>query len=157
MNKLFRFVLVVTGLILFAANVMADQKIGYVELERIFKEAPQSDEGRMKLENEFSQRMAELAQLQNQINDQENPSTTKTLELVSLRIEFERKQRELDEDFNIRKNEELAALQDRINKAVTAISEADGYDLVIYSGIAYGSKRADLTDKVLKSLGKATP
>src|ERR1017187_3499966 len=156
MNKLFRFVLVVTGLILFAANVMADQKIGYVELERIFKEAPQSDEGRMKLENEFSQRMAELAQLQNQINDQENPSTTKTLELVSLRIEFERKQRELDEDFNIRKNEELAALQDRINKAVTAISEVEGYDLVVYSGIAYASKRVDLTDKVLKSLGKPT-
>ena len=156
MNKLFRFVLVVTGLILFAANVMADQKIGYVELERIFKEAPQSDEGRMKLENEFSQRMAELAQLQNQINDQENPSTTKTLELVSLRIEFERKQRELDEDFNIRKNEELAALQDRINKAVTAISAVEGYDLVVYSGIAYASKRVDLTDKVLKSLGKPT-
>ena len=156
MNQFLRFV-VVTSLVLFAANASADTKVGYVEVERVLKEAPQTAEASKKLEKEFSPRTAELARLQKQISDQENSGTAKEQELANLKLEFERKKRELNEDVNIRKNEELSALQDRVNKAVTAISEAEGYDLVIYSGIAYGSKRADITDKVIKSLGKPTP
>ena len=72
----------------------------------------------------------------------------------NLKIDFQRKQRELREDVNLRKNEELGALQDRINKAVTAVSEAEAYDLVVYGGVAYANKKIDITDKVLKSLGK---
>jgi len=156
LNQFLRFV-VVTSLVLFAANASADTKVGYVEVERVLKEAPQTAEASKKLEKEFSPRTAELARLQKQISDQENSGTAKEQELANLKLEFERKKRELNEDVNIRKNEELSALQDRVNKAVTAISEAEGYDLVIYSGIAYGSKRADITDKVIKSLGKPTP
>jgi outer membrane protein len=74
--------------------------------------------------------------------------------LSNVKIEFQRKQREMREDVNLRKNEELGALQDRINKAVTAVAEAEGYDLVVYSGVAYSSKKVDITDKVLKNLGK---
>lgn len=58
------------------------------------------------------------------------------------------------EDINLRKNEELGVLQDRINKAVTTVAEADGYDLVVYGGVAFASKKIDITDKVLKALGK---
>ena len=56
------------------------------------------------------------------------------------------------EDINIRKNEELANLQDRINNAVKKVSEAEGYDLVMYSGVAYASTKIDITEKVLKLL-----
>ena len=78
----------------------------------------------------------------------------KERDISNQKIEFQRKQRELREDVNLRKNEELGSLQDRINKAVTAVSEAEGYDLVVYGGVAYASKKVDITDKVLKSLGK---
>ena len=44
--------------------------------------------------------------------------------------------------------------RNRINKAVTTVSEAEGYDLVVYGGVAYASKKVDITDKVLKALGK---
>ena len=71
---------------------------------------------------------------------------------TNLKIEFQRKQRELREDINIRKNEELAVLQDRINNAVKSVSESEGYDLVMYSGVAYASSKIDLTGKVLKLL-----
>lgn len=54
----------------------------------------------------------------------------------------------------MRKNEELGALQERINKAVDTVAETEGYDLVVYGGVAYASKKIDITDKVLKSLGK---
>lgn len=123
-------------------------------------------ESSKKLEKEFSSRSAELQRMAKQINDQEasmnNDTSTmsegdrrnKEQNLSTLKIDFQRKQRELNEDVNLRKNEELSGLQDRINKAITSISETEGYDLVIYSGAAYVGKRVDITDKVLKALGK---
>jgi outer membrane protein len=129
----------------------ADMKVGFVNVDRLLKNAPQTAEVGKKLEKEFSPRANELDRLKKQISDQE----TAGKDTSSLRLDFERKQRELNEDINIRKSEELATLQDRINKTITTIAEAEGYDLVVYSGIVYANKRTDITDKVLKSLGAA--
>lgn len=165
MNKFLQFVLA-ASLAIIAVNASAEIKVGYVEVERIMKESPQMMESSKKLEKEFSSRSAELQRMAKQINDQEasmNNDTSTTSEgdrrnkeqnLTNLKIEFQRKQRELNEDVNLRKNEELSGLQDRINKVITSISEAEGYDLVIYSGAAYVGKKVDITDKVLKALGK---
>ena len=154
MNKLLRCILA-ASLAVMALDAAAEAKIAYVEVDRILKEAPQTAEVGKKLEKEFSPRTAELQRLQKQINDAGDNDKN----LSSLKLDFQQKQRELNEDFNLRKNEELSTLQERINKAITTVSEADGFDLVIYSGIAYASKKVDITDKVLKSLGasKAAP
>jgi len=167
LNKLLKSVMVVGA---FAASMQvagaAELKVGYVQVDKILQEAPQTAESGKKLEKEFSPRSQELERLQKQIRDletsldkdsltmSETDRRNKERDASNLKIEFQRKQRELREDVNLRKNEELAALQDRINKAVSAVSEAEGYDLVIYGGVAYASKKIDITDKVLKSLGK---
>lgn len=165
MRKLLQYALA-ASLAIMAVNASAEIKVGYVQVERIMKESPQMMESSKKLEKEFSSRTAELQRMAKQMNDQEasmNNDTSTTSEgdrrnkdqnLTTLKIEFQRKQRELNEDVNLRKNEELSGLQDRINKAITSISEAEGYDLVIYSGAAYVGKKVDITDKVLKALGK---
>lgn len=144
----------------------AELKVGYVQVDKILQEAPQTTESSKKLEKEFGPRSQELDRMQKQIRDlesaldkdsvtmSETDKRNKERDVSNLKIEFQRKQRELREDINIRKNEELGALQDRINKAVQTVSEAEGYDLVVYSGVAYASKKIDITDKVLKSLGK---
>lgn len=144
----------------------AELKIGYVQVDKILQEAPQTAESGKKLEKEFSPRTQELERMQKQIRDAESALDKNSLtlseterrnkerDISNLKIEFQRKQRELREDVNLRKNEELGSLQDRINKSVTAVAEAEGYDLVIYSGVAFASKKVDITDKVLKSLGK---
>ena len=144
----------------------ADLKIGYVQVDKILQEAPQTAESSKKLEKEFAPRSQELERMQKQIKDietaldkdaltmSETDRKNKERDASNLKIDFQRKQRELREDINLRKNEELAALQDRINKAVTSVSEAEGYDLVVYGGVAYANKKIDITDKVLKSLGK---
>jgi len=150
-----------------AASVSAaDLKIGYVQVDKILQEAPQTAESGKKLEKEFSPRTQELERMQKQIKDMESAMDKNSLtmsetdrrnkerDVSNMKIEFQRKQRELREDINLRKNEELGSLQDRINKAVSAVAEAEGYDLVVYSGVAYASKKIDITDKVLKSLGK---
>jgi outer membrane protein len=154
---------------LFAYTVIghtAELKIGYVQVDKILQDAPQTVETGKKLEKEFNPRSQELERMQKQIRDAETALTKDSLtisetdrrnkerDLSNLKIEFQRKQRELREDVNLRKNEELGALQERINKAVDTVAETEGYDLVVYGGVAYASKKIDITDKVLKSLGK---
>ena len=166
MSKLLSRLLVVS-LIAIASNTnAAELKIGTVQIDKILQEAPQTAESGKKLEKEFNPRTQELERLQKQIKEIETSLDKEALTIAeadrknkerdaaNLKIDFQRKQRELREDVNLRKNEELGALQDRINKAVSAVSEAEGYDLVVYGGIAYANKKIDITDRVLKSLGK---
>jgi outer membrane protein len=151
--------------IMMSLDVRASElKIGYVQVDKILKEAPQTAETGKRLEREFSPRSLELEKMSSQIAaietmlENENPSMSsaerrnKQRQATNLKIEFQRKQRELREDINIRKNEELATLQDRINNAVKKVSETEGYDLVMYSGVAYASTKIDITEKVLKLL-----
>jgi outer membrane protein len=159
--------LVMAGLVTFAISAQsADLKVGYVQVDKILQEAPQTAESGKKLEREFSPRSQELDRMAKQIKDleaaldkdgltiTEAERRNKERDVQNIKIEFQRKQRELREDINLRKNEELGSLQDRVNKAVQTVSEAEGYDLVVYSGVAYASKKIDITDKVLKTLGK---
>ena len=157
-----------TSVILFciSLSVYAELKIGFVEVQKILLEAPQTLEINKKLEKEFNARSdklkADIRTLNDKqtafnkdsltIKDSEKESKVKSLD--QLRIDIQRKDRELKEDFNIRKNEELAALQDQVNKAVTSVAKAEGYDLVVYNGVAYANEKIDITDKILKSLGK---
>ncbi len=166
MGKLLRRILVASLFSYAVAGNAAELKVGYVRVDKILQEAPQTVETGKKLEKEFSPRSQDLERLQKQIRDAETALTrdrltiseteqrNKERDVGNLKIEFQRKQRELREDVNLRKNEELGALQDRINKAVTAVAEAEGYDLVVYGGVAFASKKIDITDKILKSLGK---
>ncbi len=166
MNKTLQFLMAgVFALTAFNASA-AELKVGYVQVDKILQEAPQTQESGKKLEREFSPRSQELERMQKQIKDlqssldkdsltmSETDRRNKERDLSNLNLEFQRKQRELREDVNLRKNEELSSLQDRINKAVTSVAESEGYDLVVYSGVAFASKKIDITDKVLKSLGK---
>lgn len=166
MNKLLNYLLAASLAVVSFGTCAADLKIGYVQVDKILQEAPQTAESSKKLEKEFAPRSQELERMQKQIKDiesaldkdaltmSETDRKNKERDSSNLKIDFQRKQRELREDINLRKNEELAALQDRINKAVTSVSESEGYDLVVYGGVAYANKKIDITDKVLKALGK---
>jgi outer membrane protein len=160
-----KLILVALSLV-YGLSASAELKIGYVKVDKLLQEAPQTAETGKKLEKEFSPRSLELDRLQKQFKDLEATldddkanmtevdRRNKERDVTNLKLEFQRKQRELREDINLRKNEELTVLQDRINKAVTTVSETENYDLVVYGGVAYASKKIDITDKVLKLLGK---
>ncbi len=144
----------------------AELKVGYVQVDKILQEAPQTAESGKKLEREFSPRSQELDRMAKQIKELEGvldkdgltiteaERRNKERDIQNIKVEFQRKQRELREDINLRKNEELGSLQDRINKAVQSVAKAESYDLVMYSGVAYAADKIDITDKVLKLLGK---
>ena len=161
----FKF-LTFVAMFLASLSVYADLKVGFVQVDRILQEAPQTIESNKKLEKEFSSRTDKLKADVKALKERESSFSkdaltmkeserdTKEKSLSQLRVDVQRKERELREDINIRRNEELGGLQEQINKAVTSVSKAEGFDLVLYNGVAYASEKIDITDKILKSLGK---
>lgn len=144
----------------------ADLKIGYVNAVRVIEEAPQGVAALKKLETEFGQRDKELVSLQNRIRlGEEGLQTsvpvlkeaerrTHEREVLTLKRELKRATQEFREDYNQRRNEELAVLQQVVRKTILEIAKQDKYDLVLHEGTMYASDSIDITEKVLKKLGK---
>jgi outer membrane protein len=164
MKKLIKLVLVAVTLLI-SFNASADLKIGYVELNQIMQSQPALDIGK-KLQSEFSTRISQIEQAKKKISDKQSALDkdaknlsdadlkTKSKEISDLSIEFERKQRELNEDASLRKNEEMKKFQDQINKVIDSIAQTEGYDLILYNGAAFTSKKINITDKVIAAVGK---
>jgi len=155
-------------LLVFAAPAHADEmRIGFVNAERIMQEATFAKAASTKLEQEFAKRKKELddmrARLQSTSDkyDKDAPLLTdsdrikRQREMVDMERDLERKQREAQEDYNQRRNEELAMVNDRVRKAINQIATSEKYDIVLEEALAlYLSQRVDITDKVLKALNK---
>lgn len=65
---------------------------------------------------------------------------------------LKRDQEEFREDFNLRRNEELAKLQKMVFEAIKGLSEAEKYDLVLHDGVVFASGAVDITNKVQSRL-----
>ena len=138
-------------------------KIGYVNTQRIFRDAPAAVKAAKKIEAEFSRRDQELQgmakQLQgmqetlekNAVTMSETDRRAKEKELNELSREFQRKQREFREDLNLRQNEENAAIIEKANKAIKQLAESEKYDLIVQD-VVWASPKLDITDKIIKAL-----
>jgi len=141
-----------------------DYKIGFVNTERLFREAAPAKRAQQKLEKEFAARDAEIQKLTKQVRDQqtsldkdgatmaEAERRNKERDLANLSRDLQRSQREFREDLNLRRNEELAGIQERANKVIQQIAEAEKYDLILQDPVVYASQRIDITEKVIKAL-----
>lgn len=149
-----------------AAQALAELKIGYVNAVRVIEEAPQGVAALKKLEAEFSSRDKELVTLQNRVrllDDDLQKNTpmlkemdrrTREREALTLKRELKRVTSEFREDYNQRRNEELAVLQQVVRKAILDIAKQEKYDLVLHEGAVYASDSIDITELVLRKLGK---
>lgn len=138
-------------------------KIGFVNTDRIFREASTAKNAQAKLEQEFAKREKDLVDLGNTIKtasekfEREAPTLSETQrntrqkQLMDQDREFQRKRREFQEDLNTRKNEEQQVVIERANRAVKQVAESEKYD-VIFQEAVYINPKHDITDKVIKSL-----
>jgi outer membrane protein len=161
-----RLLLLVSLLMIVVTPAWAELKVGYVNTIRVIEEAPQGVAALKKLEAEFGQRDKELVGIQNRIRQlddelQKNVPALKDAdrrarerEILTLKRELKRATQEFREDYNQRRNEELAVLQQVVRKAILEIAQQEKYDLVLHEGMVYASESIDITDKVLKKLGK---
>ncbi len=82
----------------------------------------------------------------------ESERRNKERDLANMTRDLQRLQREFREDLNLRRNEELAAVQERANKVIQQIAEAEKFDLILQDPVVFASPRIDITDKVIKAL-----
>jgi outer membrane protein len=147
-----------------AAPALADTKIGFVNTERLLREAPLSVAAQKKLEREFAARDQELQKLAKQARDRQtqldkegvtmsdSERKTKERDLGNLNRELQRQGREFREDLNLRRNEELGQIQERARKAIQDIARAEKFDLVVEQAV-FVDPKSDITDRVMKALG----
>ncbi len=138
-------------------------KIGYVNTQRIFRDAPTAVKAAKKIEAEFSRRDQELQRMakqlqgiqesleKNAVTMTETDRRTKEKELNELSREFQRKQREFREDLNLRQNEENAAIIEKANKAIKQLAETEKFDLIVQD-VVWASPKLDITEKIIKAL-----
>lgn len=138
-------------------------KIGFVNGQRVINESPQAAKAKKKLEKEFEKRDQDLQRLGKQLQSmqeglEKNAVTlseadrrNKEREFNDLNREFQRRQREFREDLNLRQNEEMSAIYERVNKVIKQVAESEKYDLILQEAVVV-SNRIDLTDKVIKAL-----
>ncbi|NPA71896.1 MAG: OmpH family outer membrane protein [Gammaproteobacteria bacterium] len=149
-----------------ASNVQAETpvKLGVVNVALLLEKAPQARMADAILKKEFAPQQAELKGLASKLEKQQakyqkNKSVMsdgqklmKERELTMLTRDIQRRRNDVQELLNIRRNEELAQLQNIVNDAIKSIGEKQSFDLILYEGIAYTNNRVDITDDVLNHL-----
>jgi outer membrane protein len=167
--KVLKFAALLTcaGLVAGAAPAMAQElKIGYVNSERVLREAAPAKAAQTRLEAEFSKREKDLNDQATRLKasadklEKDLPTLSESergrrqRDLVESDRDLQRKRRELQEDLNQRKNEELAAIVDRANKVIKQIFDSEKYDVILQE-VIFAGPRVDITDKVIKALNAA--
>ena len=153
------------ALALSATHLAAQEiKIGYVNIDRVLRDAAPAKAAQSKLEQEFSRRekdLNEAAQRLKAASDKfekdaptlsESERARRQRDLVEQDRELKRRSREFQEDLSQRKNEELSGVLDRANKVVKQIFDQEKYDLILQEAV-FASPRVDITDRVIKALG----
>ena len=157
--------IVVAGLLAAATSVAVAQqaKIGFVNTERILRDAAPAKAAQQKLEQEFAKRDKDLQDIASRLKAMgerlerdaavmsDSDRQRRQREYADLEKDFQRKQREFREDLNQRRNEELAKVIERANQVIKQIAEKESYDLILQEAVVV-SPRVDITDKVLQSL-----
>jgi outer membrane protein len=151
-----------------AAGSAPTGRFGFVNTERILRDAIPAQRAQKKIEAEFQKRDQEMARLadqlkrmqddleKNAVTMSESQRRTKEREFGELNRDFQRKQREFREDLNQRRNEELAQVVEAANRVIRQIAEQEKYD-IIFQDAVYASPRIDLTEKVIKALDSGKP
>lgn len=164
MNSMLRAILIglFAGVTALAAHAQ-EFRVGFVNTDRIFREANTAKQAQAKLEQEFARREKELVDMGNTLKtaseklERDAPTLSETQrnqrqkQLVDQDRDFQRKRREFQEDLNTRKNEEFQQVLERANRVVRQVAEAEKYDLVLQEAV-YINPKHDITEKVIKAI-----
>lgn len=159
----------VLSLAALCVNAQAEEfRVGFVNIDRLLREANPAKVGQGKLEQEFSKREKDLQDAGNVLKsasekfEREAPTLAESQrnarqkQLVEQDRDFQRKRREFQEDLNSRKNEELQQVIEKANRVIKQVAEADKYDAILQEA-AYINPKHDITDKVIKALNASSP
>jgi outer membrane protein len=150
----------------FASLASAEIKIGVVNTDRLLSESPQYIAAQQTINAEFGPRQAEIRALDEQLQQaqqtlqKDGPTMTemqrasREKDLRSRSTELARKQSAAEEDFNARRDEEMTKLQTLLRNEIAVYAKANGFDLILVSGVGYTSAAIDVTNPLLDALKK---
>lgn len=160
----FVFSFIALGILSLATSASGQElKIGFVNTDRVFKEAAPALRSQKKLQEEFAPRDQEIKAVNAQATEvkaklekdgltmAESEQRALESELARLSREIQRLQREFREELNLRKQEELKVILRIANEEIVKIAAEENYDLILQEAV-YRSDRLDITDKVIKAL-----
>lgn len=159
------------GVALVAAPVVghAEIKIGYVNTGKLLEESPQARVAQQALEGEFLPRQRELAGQQKALQEKsdklkrdaavmsEADRTKAEREVREGEISLSRRFTELQEDANLRRNEEFGKVQRALLQEVQVYARANGYQLIISDGVLFAAEAVDITPQVIVAIKAKAP
>ena len=165
----------ITGALVLAAALAgqpaqaADLKIGYINFGRLLEESPQAKAAQQTLENEFLPRQREVAAQQKSLEEKrdklrreaavmsEADRVRSEREVRDLELSVSRRFNELQEDLNLRRNEEVGRMQRALLAEVQSYARANGYQLVVSDGVLFAAESVDITPQVIAVLKAKAP
>ena len=147
----------------------AELKIGVVDYGKLMEASPQAKTVVEAIRTEFTPRQRDLQNEQTALKTKEeklqkdgatmteDQRTRSEKELRDSYRELSRKQQEVQDDFNARRNEEMSRLQRMLIEEVRVYAKAQNFDLVIADGVIYSTPTLDITPAILTALTSHAP
>ncbi|MCC5860370.1 MAG: OmpH family outer membrane protein [Gammaproteobacteria bacterium] len=145
-------------------QAQAQLKIGVVNLAALLDQSPQAQAVVESLQDEFGPRQRDLVSRANELRELEQrferdeavmgDQQRRDMErqLRDTQRDLARRQNELVEDFNLRRNEELGALQNSLVREIQDYARRENYDMIVAEGVVYASSGIDITPRILETL-----
>lgn len=139
-------------------NAMAENmKFGYVNAARVYSESKTAQQIEQNLQKEFAnqqQKINALQQENNQIREKLVSGSLKANDKQKLETKLVQNRMAVAkflEDYNLRRNEEFAALQQNANAIVRRLAEQEHFDLIVQEAV-FVRAQYDITERVIKLL-----
>ena len=144
-------------------------KIGVVNFGRLLEESPQAKAAQQALENEFLPRQRDVAAQQKSLQEKadklqkeaavmsEADRVRTEREVRDLELNVNRRFKELQEDLNLRRNEEVGRMQRALLQEVQAYARTNGYQLVLSEGVLFAAEGIDITPQVVAAIKSKAP
>ncbi|MCC6212887.1 MAG: OmpH family outer membrane protein [Burkholderiales bacterium] len=151
-----------------AQQAAGGARIGFVNTERVMREAAPAQQAQKRLRAEVEKRdqemrvhVAQLRKLEEALNRTTPPlgeaeRSSRQREYASLNREFERKKHEYGEELALRRNEAMGQVLEQANRAIRRVAEQENLDIV-FQEAAYANPRIDITDKVIRAVNAGAP
>ena len=170
MNKFIKSLVVTTaasGMLLAGSAMAADQKIGVVNFQEIMSKIPQTAIVMQKLEAEFKDEKAVIAQLEKDIKYfQEKKQrdgallTKKEKEQLDTDIatkyqSYQAKVAAFQQATGARQNEETTKIIAIVREAINGIAKSDKYDLILeQKAVVFSKPKSSITNEVVEIISK---
>jgi outer membrane protein len=142
----------------------AELKIGVIDYGRLVEESPQAKAALDTIRTEFTPKQRDLQNQQASLKTKEDKlqkdgatmsqdqRANAEKDLRDSYRELQRRQSEVQDDFNARRNEEMSRLQKMLIEQVRVYAKAQNFDLVIADGVIYTTPTIDITPAILAQL-----